>query len=40
MDLGTFLQVQIDSFNKLVIDFQTAEINKDEETHACSFLFS
>ena len=40
MDLGTLLQDYVDVFNKLVMDLQTTGIKKDEETLACSLLFS
>ena len=40
MDLGTLLQDYVDVFNKLVMDLQTVEIKKDEETLASYLLFS
>ena len=40
MNSGTLLQDHLDTFNKLVMDLQTAGINKDEETLPCSLIFS
>ena len=40
IDSGTFLQDHLDVFNKLVMDLQFAGIEKDEDTLACSLLFS
>ena len=40
MDSGTLLQDHLDALYKLVMDLQTTGIKKDEETLACSLLFS
>ncbi|KAG5597046.1 hypothetical protein H5410_038278, partial [Solanum commersonii] len=40
MDLDTLLQDHLDTFNKLVMDLETAGIKKDDETLACALLFS
>ena len=40
MNSGTLLQGHLDALNKLVMDLQIAGIKKDEQTLACSLLFS
>ncbi|KAK4735806.1 hypothetical protein R3W88_010067 [Solanum pinnatisectum] len=40
MNSGTLLQNHLDALNKLVMDLQTTEIKKAEETLACALLFS